>query len=45
MVIKIDENTFDSFAPLIPEEVRKYAEDGEAFCLGMILPQASLFSA
>lgn len=36
MVIKIDENTFDSFAPLIPEEVRKYAEDGETFCLGSV---------
>ena len=36
MIIKLDENTLDSFLPLVPEELQRYLLEEEAFCLGAL---------
>ncbi|MBQ7583225.1 MAG: GNAT family N-acetyltransferase [Lachnospiraceae bacterium] len=36
MVIRIDENTRDSFLPLVPEALKGIISEGEAFCLGCV---------
>ncbi len=41
MVIKVDERTMESFAPLIPEALRDYAGSGDAFCLGAVLDETA----
>lgn len=41
MVIKLDERTMESFAPLIPEAMRDYAGSGEAFCLGSVIEETA----
>ncbi len=36
MIIKLDEDTLDSFLPLVPEELQRYLLEKEAFCLGAL---------
>ena len=42
MVIRLDDDTLDSFLPLIPEEIQDYAEEDNVYCFGSVRDETAV---